>query len=111
MMAIQKRVNSSRPIIYLGIMIMILCLMTGIDVISGFWQPSNKSVPIIQSGNDQDEVEDHSVEVLHNHPTCIDAIDAAQQLCSFMTYLEGIKCQVNRIYLSSSHGRAPPVFS
>lgn len=90
---------------------MILCLLTGIDDVSGFWQPLNVSVPMIQSGNGQDDVEDHSVKAVFIHPAWRDANNVAQQLSFSKAYLEEIKWQVNLIYLSPSHTRAPPSFS
>jgi len=108
-MVIQKRVNSSKPLICLGIVILFLLIV--MDVISGFWQPSNKSVPMIQSGNDRNDDEDHSVKGFHNHVTWREAIDVAKRLSFSLDYLEEIKCQVSLIYLSSSHNRAPPIFS
>jgi hypothetical protein len=108
-MAIHKRIAFPKSIICLGIMV--LCLLTGIDDISGFWQPLNISVPTIQSGNGQDDGGDHSVKAIYNHPTWRDAISVAQQLSFSQAYLEEIKWQVSLIHLSSSHNRAPPFFS
>ncbi len=93
------------------LVIMILCLITGIDDVSGFWQPLNISVPVIQSGNGQDDGEGHGAKSLHNFSAWRDAIDVAQQLSFSQVYLGEIKWQVNLIYLSSSHNRAPPSFS
>lgn len=90
---------------------MILCLLTGMDDISGFWQPLNTNVPIIQSGNGQDDGEDHGVKSLYKLAKWIDAIDVAEQLSFSQVYLEEAKCQATLIYLSSSHDRAPPFFS
>ena len=108
-MAIHKKVSFQKPIIYLGIMI--LCLLTGIDDISGFWQPLNINVSMIQSGNGQADGEDHSVNTVFIHPAWRDANNVAQQLSFSQAYLEEIKWQVSLIYLSPSHTRAPPSFS
>jgi hypothetical protein len=108
-MTIQKRIASQKPLICLGIMV--LCLLTGIDDISGSWQPLNISVPMIQSGNGQDDGGDHSVKAIYNHPTWRNVISVAQQQSFSKTYLEEIKWQVSLIYLSSSHNRAPPYVS
>jgi len=108
-MAIHKRIVSKEPVICLGIMI--LCLLTGIGYVSGFWQPLNISVPMIQSGSCQDDGGDHSVKATYGHPTWRDAINVAQQPSFSQAYLEEIKWQVSLLYLSSSRNRAPPSFS
>ena len=109
MMAKQKK-NTKKPITC--IVIMILCLLSGIDDISGFWQPLNVSVTVIQSGSSQDDDDgDHCVKVEYNNPPWRDTIDVAQQLSFSQAYFEEIRWQVNLIYLNSSHNRAPPFFS
>ncbi|MFA6411333.1 MAG: hypothetical protein WCW53_01470 [Syntrophales bacterium] len=108
-MAIRKIISSQKPIICLGIMM--LCLLTGTDDISGFWQPSNINVPMIQSGNGQADTEDHSVKAVFFRPAWRDASNVAQQLSFSQAYLEEIKWQISLIYLSPSHARAPPSFS
>jgi hypothetical protein len=108
-MALHKIISSRKPIICLGIMI--LCLLTGVDDISGFRQPSNINVPMIQSGNGQADIEDHNAKTVYIHPAWRDANDVAQQLSFSQACLEEIKWQVSLIYLSPSHTRAPPSFS
>jgi hypothetical protein len=88
---------------------MILSLLTGINMISGFYQPSNISVPIIISGNDQNDVEDNNDKTLRNYSTCRDIIDTEQKLLFSLAYLE--EYPTSLIYLLSSHNRAPPYFS
>jgi hypothetical protein len=105
-----KRGFPRKSIIYLGIMI--LCLLTMIDDVSGFWRPLNVSVSMIQSGgNGQDNGEDQSYKVVFIRPAWRDAINVAQRLSFSQVYLEEIKWQISIIYLSPSHTRAPPSFS
>jgi hypothetical protein len=104
-MAMQNSNFSRKSIIYLGIMI--LCLLTGIDDISGFWRPFNGSGPLIQSGSGQDNGEDNSFKSVFTHPAWRDAIDVAQRRSFSQAYLEEIKWQIGN-YLSPAHNRAPP---
>jgi hypothetical protein len=109
-MAMRKRITSNIPITCL--VIMILCLLTAIDDISGCWQPLTTTVPIIQSGSSQDDDGDgHIVNSVCNLSTWGGAIDVTQRFSFSQAYLEEIKWQVSLIYLSSSHNRAPPSFS
>lgn len=108
-MATQKRSFPRKSIIYLGIMA--LCLITGMDDISGFWQPLNVSVPVIQSVNGQDNGENHSIQEVFIHPAWRDAINVAQRLSFSQALIEEIKWQTRLIYLRPSHTRAPPSFS
>jgi len=109
MMAKRKKITSKKPVTC--IVIMILCLLSGIDDISGYWQPLNVTVPTIRSGGGQDDNEDHCVKVECNSAPWKDTIDVAQQLSFSQVYLKEIIWQVNLIYLNSSHNRAPPSFS
>jgi hypothetical protein len=108
-MAMHRSSFSRKSLIYLGIMI--LCLLTGIDDTSRFWQPVNDSGPLIQSENGQDNGEDDSFKAVLIHPAWRDAINVAQRLSLSQAYLEEIKWQISNIYLSPSHTRAPPSFS
>ncbi len=106
-MAMQIIIISRKLIIYLGILI--LCVLTGIDDLSGLCQQLNSAVPIIQSGNGQEDGGDHKVTAIH--PAWRDTINVSQQLSFSKACLEEIKWQVNPIHIRSSHNRAPPSFS
>ena len=108
-MAMQKRLSYNIPMTCL--VIIILCLLTVIDDISGCWQPFMTTAPIIQSGNNQDDGDGHIVNSVCYLSTWGGAIDVAQPFSFSQAYLEEIKWQVSLIYLSSSHNRAPPSFS
>ena len=110
MTAMRERNAFQKPIICLGIML--LCLLTGMDDISGCWQPMNFGVAMIQSaGTQDDDGGDHSIKAIHNLVVWKDAIHVARQPAFSQAYSEEIKWQVSAIYLSSSLNRAPPSFS
>jgi len=108
-MAMHKKGFPRKTVIYLGIML--LCLMTGVDDISGFWPPLNITVPMIQSGNSQDNGENHIFKAVLIHSAWRDAINVAKQMSFSQSHLQEIKWQVSLIYLSASHTRAPPSLS
>lgn len=90
---------------------MVLCLLTGMDDISGAWQQLNVCATMVQSGDGHDDGEDYAVKFSNKHASWKDAIDVAQQLFFCQAYPEEVKCQATLVELSTSHNRAPPSFS
>jgi hypothetical protein len=107
-MARRKRITK-KPIILVAIMV--LCLLTGMDDISGAWQQLNVCATMVQSGDGHDDGEDYAVKSLNKHAPWRDAIDVLQHLSFSQVYLEEVKCQATLLGLSISHNRAPPSFS
>jgi hypothetical protein len=104
----QKRFPSHKPIAFA--IIVTLCLLTGIDDISEYFQPLFIRGPIIESVRGHDASEDHSAKSVYNHPAWKDVIAAALQLCCSQVY-EEINRQGNLIYISTFQNRSPPALS
>jgi len=106
-MAVPRTALIHKSFICFGIML--LCVLTGMDDISGSWQPLNLSVPVIQSGSSPDDGTENGFKSASSHAAWRDGVDAAMQPSFSRAYLGGLKWQTKLICLSTSHNRAPPV--
>jgi hypothetical protein len=105
-MVMRKIRLSHKPLI--GLCIVVLCFVTGIDDFTGFWQQYNAPVPLIQSANNQSDGDDFRSKSLSAGYALIKVIDVSVYPSVSFLFLNEIECSSNLVYLKLSNNRAPP---
>lgn len=104
-MMMQKIRLSHKP--FIGLCILLLCLMTSIDDLNGFWQQCNTQVPIVQSAGIQG-ADDLKSRPLSTASAIVDEIDVSIYPSFSFFFLNKTQSNSTLVYLNSSRNRTPP---
>lgn len=92
----------------IGLCVLFLCFMTGIDDLAGFWKPFNINATLIQSAGSQGDEEENRSKSLKAGYALVNAMDISICLSVCLVCLAEIACSSNIAFLDFSRNRAPP---
>jgi hypothetical protein len=105
-MDMRKRYFSSKLLI--GISVLLLCLLTFIDDITGSLKPFSILIPVIQNADEQEAGEDRRNISSYTFTAGGETSRLSRPSPFFEACSAGSECQKYRVCSDSSHNRAPP---